>query len=233
MYIEFVGVPGAGKTTVAEEVCILLEKSGVDCATRMNFFSTEEKKSHKSRWSLMHLSYLDLYAFLLWLRLAYCRRMGLEKTATRVHEYQKLRYQLAHMKKKSISVWDNGFVQWFSNHVLAGLLEEAAATDFIEGKLPPNSLLVFINTPVEESVRRMHERELKLRATKGIDWTPSVDEVQEKQEDFARAEHAQRTLFERLAKRGVSTLVLNGSAPPKENARILLERLQVRMPRTR
>jgi hypothetical protein len=232
MYVEFIGVPGAGKTTIAKEVCILLEKSGAPCTTRMNFFGPQEKKSHKSRWSLIHLSYLDPYALLLWLRLAYRRKMGLEKTATRVHEYQKLRYQLAHMKKKSISVWDSGFVQWFSNHVLAGLLTVEAATNFIDGKLPSNSLLVFINTPVEESVRRMYEREVRLRATTGVKWTPNVGEVQKRQEDFARGEHTQRILFDGLAKCGVSTLVLDGSMPPKENARILSERLQVEMPRT-
>lgn len=227
MYIEFIGTPGAGKTTVAEEVCILLEKSGVDCATRMNFFGPEEKRSHKSEWSLMHLSYLDLYALLLWLRLAYRRKMNFEKVMTRIHEYQKLRYQLTKTKHTTVTIWDNGFVQWFSNHVIAGVLDEKAAVKFIRKRLPSDTLLVFMNTPVDVAVNRMQEREAQILATKGVaGWKPSAVEEQERLEAFAEGQRVQEVLFEALAAKGVTAIKLDGTKPPREIATIVCERIK-------
>ena len=230
MYIEFVGIPGAGKTTLVEETRKLLEQAGVSCTTRATFFPENRKWLHKLFWSLLHPHYLDLYALLLWLRLAYRRRMGLEKTATRVHEYQKLRYQLAHTKKKSVFVWDNGFVQWFSNHVIAGVLDEMAAVKFIKKQLPRDTFLVFIDTRVNVAMERMQEREARLRATKGIaGWEPSVVEKQEQREAFAEGQRVQEVLFNALAKLGVYTVRIDGTQPPTENAAIVCESIKKRI----
>ena len=227
MYIEFVGIPGAGKTTLVAETRKLLEQAGVFCTTRATFFSKNKKWLHKLFWSLLHPQYLDLYALLLWLRLAYRRRMGLEKTATRVHEYQKLRYQLAHMKKKSIFVWDNGFVQWFSNHVVAGLVGKEAMTDFIQKRIPAGTLLVFIDTPVEQAIRRMREREARLRATIGttMQEKSAADEEREG-EAFAQSRHIQKSMLEELVKRNLATLILDGTRPPEENAMVVYKKIK-------
>lgn len=227
MYVEFLGVPGAGKTTVAEEVCALLKGEKIDCVTRKSLFGPEEKRSHKSRWSLMHLSYLDLYTLMLWLRLAYRRKMNFEKVMTRIHEYQKLRYQLAHAGEQSILVWDNGFVQWFSNHVLAGIFDEAAAVSFIKKRLPPNTLFVFIDTPVTVAVERMQERETRFRATKGIAGeNPSADEIQEQHRAFAESRRVQEALCNALAGPSVRAVRIDGAKRPKEIATIVCEHIK-------
>jgi thymidylate kinase len=227
MYVEFVGVPGAGKTTVAEQVRLLLEKSGVACTTRTNFFGPDEKRSYKSRWSLMNLPYLDLYALILWLRLAFRKRMSVAKTLTRIHEYQKLLYQLARAGAVSVSVWDNGFVQWFSNHVLAGVLDKEAAVTFIRKKLPIATLFVFVDTPVEEAVRRMQEREARLRATKGIvGWKPSAAEKEEWHRTFAESRHVQEALLNALMRLGIRTVHIDGTKLPRENATVVCEHIR-------
>lgn len=227
MYVEFVGVPGAGKTTVAEEACALLKEEKVDCVTRKNFFAPEEKKSHKLRWSLRHLSCLDPYALLLWLWLAYRKRMGFEKILVRIHEYQKLRYQLVRGKDNALAIWDNGFVQWFSNHVTAVIFNEEAAVSFIKKRLPPNTLLVFVDTPIITAVQRMQKREAELRATKGVvGWRPSADEEEGQRRAFAESKRVQEALCNALARLGVQTVRIDGTKPPRENAVLVFEHIK-------
>ena len=227
MYIEFVGIPGAGKTTLVEETRKLLEQAGVSCTTRATFFPENKKWLHKLFWSLLHPHYLDLYALLLWVRLAYRRKMGLEKTATRVHEYQKLRYQLANRKDATIVLWDNGFVQWFSNHVVAGLMGKEAMTDFIQKRIPAGTLLVFIDTPVEQAIRRMREREARLRATIGATMQEKSAADEEKEgEAFAQSRHIQKNILEELAKRNLTTLTLDGTRLPEENAMVVYKKIK-------
>ena len=223
MYVEFVGVPGAGKTTIVEEVRVLLGISGIDCITRADFFDTKQKRARKALWSFLHFRYLDIYGLILWLRLSWRRSMDVIKTGTRIHEYQKLRFELA-KKRHEVAVWDNGFVQWFSNHVYSGVLSKKAATDFIADKLPRNTLLVFVDTSANESVRRMQEREAQLRAEVG--WKLSETEERERIEAYAESWRVQKELVDALGKQGFVSITLDGTKPPAENASIVYERIK-------
>src|SRR3989344_1036675 len=225
MYIEFIGTPGAGKTTVTEKTARVLKEDKFNCTTRENFFGQEQKRIHKALWSLLHLRYIDLRALVLWLRLSRRRNMGFEKTLIRIHEYQKLRYQLTNRKDTAIVLWDNGFIQWFSNHVVAGLMGKEAMTDFIQKRIPARTLLVFIDTPVEQAIRRMREREVRLRATIGTTMQEKSAAEEEKEgEAFAQSRHIQKNILEELAKRNLTTLTLDGTRLPEENAMVVYKK---------
>lgn len=224
MYIEFIGVPGAGKTTLVEEVRKLFEREGIQCATRATFFSKNRKWKYKLLWMLLHPQYIDFSIAVLLYKLSRVKGSDFRKFLTRLHEHQKLQYQLAHMKKGSVAVWDTGFAHWFSSHVIAGVLGRETAVDFIKKRLPPNTLLVFIDTPTDVAVERMQEREARLRATKGVvGWKPDAVEEKNRHEAFAEGRRVQETLFDLLATKGIATVKIDGTKPLTENAIIVCE----------
>ena len=83
MYIEFIGTPGAGKTTIVEKTREILEKEGIYCVTRANFFDPKRKRMSKLLWSFLHLPRLDFQALKLFLLLSRYRKSGFEKTITK------------------------------------------------------------------------------------------------------------------------------------------------------
>ena len=226
MYVEFVGTPGSGKTTIVDKTKKVLKEHGLDCVTRASFFRPEIKRIYKLFWSLFHLSYLDFHALKLFLLLKH-KKSWFEKKITKIHEYQKLRYQLTNRKDATIVLWDNGFVQWFSNHVVAGLMSKEAMTDFIQKRIPAGTLLVFIDTPVEQAIRRMREREARLRATIGATMQEKSAADEEKEgEAFAQSRHIQKNILEELAKRNLTTLTLDGTRLPEENAMVVYKKIK-------
>lgn len=132
MYIEFVGTPGSGKTTIARETAELLKASGIHAITKNNFFDPSRKRLYKSLWSIAHLDYLDLDALRFIWRWSKKNNSSIEKFFVRVFEYIKLRYCLRNIESKEIAVWDGGFVQQFANLSISDLEDIKTISDFIK-----------------------------------------------------------------------------------------------------
>lgn len=215
MYIEFVGIPGSGKTTLVEEVRKMLKREYFPCATRENFFSENRTWKYKLFWMLLHPQYLDFSIAVLLYKLSRAKGSNLEKLITRLHEHQKLQYQIAHHHGK-IVLWDAGYVQRLSNFVAKLSLNKTAVTKLIYNRLPKESLLVFVDTPVEESITRMKKREPGRR----------IDGLQELQ---SRSQQAQQDIFSALATKGILTIKIDGTKSLTENATIVYKKIKNRV----
>jgi len=212
MYIEFTGVPGAGKTTLVEEVRKLLEIEGVQCSTRATFFSKKKKWKYKLLWMLLHPQYIDFSIARLLVKLSRVKGSNFEKLVTRIHEHQKLQYQLAHHEGQVV-LWDAGHIQRLSNLVVRHILDNVAVAKIIYERLPKESLLVLVDTPVEVAISRMKEREPGF----------GRDGLQESQ---AQAKQAQKTIFATLAAKGIATMKVDGTKPLRDIAIIVCERIK-------
>ena len=83
MYVEFLGVPGAGKTTLVEEVRKMLERDGIQCATRATFFPKNRTWKYKLFWMLLHPQYLDFSVATLLYKLSRVKGLTFESMITR------------------------------------------------------------------------------------------------------------------------------------------------------
>ena len=212
MYVEFIGVPGAGKTTLVEEVSKLLDREGIQCATRATFFPKNRTWKYKLLWTLLHPQYLDFSIATLLFKLSRVKGSTFENLVTRLHEHQKLQYQLAR-HKGSVVLWDAGHVQRLSNLAIRHILSEVAVTELIYERLPRASLLVLVDTSIEESIARMKQRE-PARAIDGL------------QEPQVQTQQAQQTIFASLAEKGIATARIDGMKPLTENATMVCERIK-------
>jgi len=212
MYVEFIGVPGAGKTTLAEEVRKLLEREDIQCTTRATFFSKNKTWKYKLLWMLLHPQYLDFSIATLLFKLSRAKGSTLEKLTTRLHEHQKLQYQLARHSGKVV-LWDAGHVQRLSNLAMRHILGDDVVTDLIYERIPKESLLVFVDTPVEESIVRMKERE----PTRKVDGLHALQ---------AQTDQVQQAIFATLSEKGLATVRIDGTKPITENANILREHIK-------
>jgi thymidylate kinase len=212
MYIEFIGMPGAGKTTLVEEVGKLLEREGIKCATRATFFPKNRTWKYKLLWMLLHPQYLDFSIAKLLFKLSRVRGSTFESMITRLHEHQKLQYQLAH-QNDMIVLWDAGHIQRLSNIARMHILSNVAVTDLIYERIPKESLLIFVNTPVEVAITRMKEREP----------TRKVDGLQKL---LTQTQQAQQNIFASLSVKGIATEKIDGTKPPRDIASIVCERIK-------
>lgn len=212
MYVEFIGVPGAGKTTLVEEVSKLLEKEGKQCATRATFFSKNRTWKYKLFWMLLHPQYLDFPIAKLLFKLSRVKSSTFKKLVIRLHEHQKLQYQLTR-RNGTVVLWDAGHVQRLSNLAVRHILSNVAVAGLIYERLPRESLLVLVDTPVEESIARMKERE------------PARD-VDGLRQSHVQTQQAQQNIFTGLAAKGIVTVRIDGIKPLTENATIVCERIK-------
>jgi len=212
MYIEFTGVPGAGKTTLVEEVRKLLEREGITCATRATFFSKNRKWKYKLLWMLLHPQYIDFSIAVFLYKLSRVKGSTLEKLVTRIHEHQKLQYQLAHHEGQVV-LWDAGHIQRLSNLVIRHILNNVAITEIIYKRLPKESLLILVDTPVEVAITRMKEREPGFKR-EGLH-TP-----------LTQSQQTQLTIFAKLATKGIATMKVDGTKPLRDIAIIVCERIK-------
>jgi len=216
MYIEFIGTPGAGKTTIVEKTREILEKEGIYCVTRANFFDPKRKRMSKLLWSFLHLPRLDFQALKLFLLLSRYRKSGFEKTITKIHEYHKLCHQLSNHKDKRVILWDGGLIQQFSGLIQEGLIDKESMIDFIEKRLPRKTLLVSIDTPVLEAERRMSERE------------PNTV-LGDKKKELMEIQNTQKSVMYELSARGMPLVVLDGMKSVEDNALILHQIVKEKM----
>jgi len=212
MYVEFIGAPGAGKTTIAEEVRKLLEREGVQCATRATFFPENRTWKYKLLWMLLHMQYLDFSIATLLFKLSRVKGSNFKKLVTRLHEHQKLQYQIAHHSGKVV-LWDAGHVQRLSNIARMHILSNVAVTELIYERLPRESFLILVDTPIEVAITRMEERE----STRKVDGLHT---------SHTQVKQAQQTIFASLAKEGITTAKIDGTKPLAENATIVCERIK-------
>ena len=212
MYVEFIGIPGAGKTTLVEEVRKLLEREGVQCTTRTTFFSKRKRWIHKLLWMLLHPQYLDFLIAKLLYKLSRSKGSTFESMVTRLHEHQKLQYQLAHHEGQTV-LWDAGHVQRLSNLAIRNIRSHVAVAELIYERLPKESLLIFLDTPVEDSIARMKEREPG-RRTEGLE------------ESQAQTQQAQKDILDLLAKKSIATERIDGIKPLRDIANMACERIK-------
>jgi thymidylate kinase len=227
MYVELLGIPGAGKTTLAEGVREILKEKDVDCVTRATFFKPYRKRGYKIWWSILNIWRTDFHASLYFFLLYHRTRASFEKIFTRMHEYEKLRRQISKSKRGQVIVWDGGFVQHFANLIALGVQSEDVVFDFIQERMPTDSILVFLNIKVEEAVNRIHKREVDLMTKKPQTvFKRSVLDEQKVIEKFSKIRNAQKCLFERLAESGVRVLELDDSTSVAENAVLLSDTIR-------
>ncbi|MDP4020431.1 MAG: hypothetical protein Q8P58_00075 [Candidatus Adlerbacteria bacterium] len=229
MYVEFVGTPGAGKTTLVGCIRVLCKKEGEECVTRADFFRPNKKRMYKIVWTLLHLHYLDWQTFyFLWL-LSRKRRLSFGNTAIKIHEHLKLQYQLSRRDKNVPVLWDAGFVQQFANLVILGLRSETEIVEFIHRRLPLDTLLVFLDTPPRETVKRKREREFLLTAQIGV--KPKESAFSDEESHMLGAYRIYKNILSELARRNISTTTLDGMKSPEENAAVVYAEISRRMQR--
>jgi hypothetical protein len=108
-----------------------------------------------------------------------------------------------------------------------GLLDREATLDIIQKRLPRGTLLVLVDTPVEEAVRRREEREVRLRAMRSAAIREkSTAEKKEEEGDLAQTRRLHRAIITELGKRGFSALILDGMRLPEENAMVVYKKIK-------
>jgi len=212
MYIEFIGVPGAGKTTLVEEVRKLFEREGTQCVTRATFFQKNKTWRYKLLWMLLHLKYLDFSIATLLYKLSRVKGSTFEKLVTRLYEHQKLQYQLAYHEGQVV-LWDAGHIQRLSNLVMRHILNNVAVTSLIYERLPKDSFLVLVDIPIDVAIARMKEREHNRK----------IDRLHTSQ---IQTQQAQQTIFATLAAKGIVTMRIDSTKPLIENAIIVCEHIK-------
>ncbi|MEX0935059.1 MAG: hypothetical protein WDZ70_01915 [Candidatus Paceibacterota bacterium] len=221
MYIELVGTSGAGKTTLANKTRELLGREDIKCATRADFFSADRKRMYKIFWSISHFYHMNLTELGFLLTLAKTRNLGFERTAVTIHEHLKLCYQISTINKRdTLTIWDGGFVQKFANLVMDGVKGEKFISNYIQKRLPADTLLVFLDTSIEEAISRRLSREIKLIRFAGKKIS-KLTKRGEKRDYLEHTKEAQEATLYELEQRGVLTIRLNGDRRPEDNVAAL------------
>lgn len=216
MYIEFVGIPGAGKTTLVEKVETVLEKEGVRCVTRARFFSKNKTWKFKFFWMVTHVQYLDFTVAMLLYKLSRVKGSRFQKLLIRLHEHQKLQYQISRHDERVV-LWDAGYVQRLSNLVSKNILNvDNVATLIYERVTTQQCLLVFVDTPVEESITRMKKRE-------------PDREIEGLYESQSQTRQTQQDVLGSLETKGIEVLKVDGTRPCAEQASMVCDSIKRRL----
>ncbi len=221
-YVEFIGVSGAGKTTLIKEGRELFIRRGWKCVTKESFFPKYNNKWYKLFWSLTHLQYLDLKTMKWLLLLGRSQKMGFKRVSASIYEHIKLWYQLAHLRTDEVVLWDSIFIQRFIHLISDSLKNKEEVLSFMLDKLPDKTILVLVDTPVEEAARRRHKREVFLRAVANKSMSEkNAEEKRREYEYLNQTKQDQIRIVKELEQRGISICRVDGLLQPKENASIV------------
>jgi thymidylate kinase len=157
------------------------------------------------------LQYLDFPITKLLFKLSRVKGSTFKSLVTRLHEHQKLQYQIAHYDSKVV-LWDAGHVQRLSNIARMRILSSIAVTEIIYERIPKASLLFFLDTPVKVAIKRMKDREPNRK----------VDGLQEL---LTQTRQAQQTIFTALNAKGIRTVMVDGTRSLAENVTMVCERI--------
>ncbi|MBX2866356.1 AAA family ATPase [Candidatus Kaiserbacteria bacterium] len=222
IYVEFMGLSGAGKTTLVDTLCTRLKEQDVSVVSKDTFFVKPKRGLSKLWWTVTHLHYLDRETFRSLLMLGKTRRLGFRRLLASIHEHTKLWHQLAYRSQYKVILWDGIFIQRFVHLVLDGVFDVQKTFDFIVSRLPKETLVVYIDVPLDTALERRHEREPRL---------DSVSEVK-KEKEMKFLTETQQVLQEactELEKRNVQVVRIDGTKTPEENADILVNEITERL----
>jgi len=224
MYVECVGTSGAGKTVFAEKIRDVFEKNNISCVTRGTFFSSKKSKTYLLFWTLFRICYLDIVSIKLMFLLYHKKGLGVARTIRVVHEHLKLSYSLSHHQSQTAVVWDGGFVQRFANLNAMKLKDVGFISNFIKNQLPHETLLVFVDTSIEDAIIRRDQREIRLRSVVNRSMpSKSIPDREKEKEYLKKTKQAQIQIVDRLKEQGVSVLKVDGSVSPEKNASVIYE----------
>ncbi|MEX0918565.1 MAG: hypothetical protein WDZ85_01190 [Candidatus Paceibacterota bacterium] len=231
MYVEFVGISGSGKTSLAESLKESLRASGISCVTREVFFKTKKSKLFKLMWTVFRLPYLNGLSIKMLFILYANRKIGFKRVVRALHEHMKLCYSLSvYSNSSSVILWDGGFVQRFANLSAMGLVSAGAVADFIFKQLLQSTMLVFIDVPIDIAIQRRFQREVYLRSLSNRQMSyKSSDQKQREVEYLTQARQAQHDIVAMLDKKGVSVFTVDGTLPVEENVAILHQVMQAKL----
>jgi thymidylate kinase len=176
--VEFIGIPGSGKTTLCTAIVSDLRRDGFKVVTEHEYFRWMKRPLHKKYASLISHGWRTWYfAIHLYWFLYRCTLLRGHALAGMVFHLTCMRVWLfeAASSKEPVLVLLDGFA-WFR---LTNRLRDYPATDLgtpkqlkrTVGLFYPRCELhwIFKTIPVEEAVQRISRRMLRDRAPKGIE----------------------------------------------------------------
>ena len=176
--VEFIGIPGSGKTTLCTAIVSDLRQEGFTVITEHDYFRWMKRPSYKKLGAVItHGLWTWYFALHLYWFLYRCTLLRGRALGGMVFHLTCMRVWLSHSvsSKKPVFVLLDGFA-WFR---LTNRLREYPATDLGDpGQLERTVALfyprcdmhwVFKTIPVEEAVQRISRRMLRPRAPRGIE----------------------------------------------------------------
>lgn len=222
IYVEFIGLSGAGKTTLVAAVVECLEEQGVTVVSKDTFFDARKKRFAKLVWSFLHIGYFDVPTVRALIALARTQQLGFERTMVSLHEHLKLWVQLRRLSRYDVVLWDGVFVQRFVHLFLEGVWGRKETFDFIQQKLPAETLVVYVDVSRATATARRHIREPKLDRV-------SHEEQQKEHAFLMETQTALEDARTELAARNVPVVTLDGTRSPMENAHIIVDTIMARL----
>ena len=217
MYISFVGLSGAGKSTTAKGVREILEQEGYRCVFCYEpFFKSHRTVWYKAVWAVYLLRYFDRQLFLMyyWYRfkLHFKKKRGYLPV---VNIYTGLikKYFLEQIQKgkTDVVIYEEDFLMRSGYYLVEDIADLEKVTKTIEQSVLPKAevhVQVVVDTPVELATERFIERE-------------NVASSHEKREAFeSRVEHKKginKVVAVADDVDGVHTVHIDGTKPPEEN----------------
>jgi thymidylate kinase len=156
LLVEFVGLPGCGKSTISKTAAELLRKEGISVELSSSKRIYDLRRSHKFYRTLRSLRSLRILLNGLWI--FYSIRPWNRDTLKRCLAFHK--YELFNGAANSLVILDQGIVQdvysaIYTNRIANGTSVRALWRKFVRSRI---DAIVIVNCTPEEAIRRITSR---------------------------------------------------------------------------
>ena len=223
MYIGFVGVSGAGKSTIAHVVCDELIARGYTVGYYSPFFSPGRSIWYKAMWALYLWRWLDvrLLYFFVWQRQPHwvLRQVVWNAYLSLIMSH----YLSLHEKDVyDVVIYDEDIIKWCARAVASDAVAADTVAHVYQDKImsvTTDALVVTVDTPISQSVERFIARAENAHRSKS-----SVRAEQVELKDAA-SELASMVATETDA----VAVVVDGTESPVENAELIVATVEEKL----
>ena len=224
MYIGFVGTGGAGKSTIARAVRDKLIARGYSVEYYAPFFSPGRSVVYKAWWAIYLWRWSDarLLYFFIWQQSPRPLSRNVWWRIYLAHIYS---YYLSQVRagRCDVLIYDEDLAKWCGKAVHQEALQAETVAAIYQDKIIANLddvLLVTVDTPVSDSVERFVVREARVgikkdRATVKAEWDVLKGAAAALADEVATQTDAE-------------SIVVDGTAPPEENAQLVVELVEAK-----